>query len=306
MIIKIINIIKIISVITIIIIINGILFITSASAAQIYFGAPAKTVFVGQKFEVGVFLDTQQSPINAVESQILFSADALELEGFYDGNSIIPFWISKPEQVSPGAVAFSGIIPGGITTPKGYLFSLVLKPIKTGQATIRSSQETILLNDGQGTGAAINQAPLQLEISGKTAPSQFLPRYDATAPEPFTIQLGHDPNIFGGKYFVAFAAQDKGSGISHYQVQEMLPWWSAGRLATIGQAPVWLDAQSPYLLQDQSLQSDVHVKAIDQAGNARVAKLAAPHLVPWYQNDFVWVIIFITVIMIIIFIAFKR
>ena len=38
-----------------------------ASAAELYFGAHNKEIQVGKAFEVGVFLNTQGQPINAIE-----------------------------------------------------------------------------------------------------------------------------------------------------------------------------------------------------------------------------------------------
>jgi hypothetical protein len=55
---------------------------------------------------------------------------------------------------------------------------------------------------------------------------------------------------------------DKGTGLATYEVAERhFPF-----------APLhWETAQSPYVLEDQALSSDVYVKAIDQSGNERVS-----------------------------------
>ena len=37
--------------------------------------------------------------------------------------------------------------------------------------------------------------------------------------------VGHDPKIFSGQYFVAFAASDAQSGIDHYEVLEVPAGW---------------------------------------------------------------------------------
>src|SRR3989344_5310183 len=50
-----------------------------------------------QRFEVSVFLDTQLDDINALEGQIVFPGDLLELQEVRDGNSIVNFWIERPQ-----------------------------------------------------------------------------------------------------------------------------------------------------------------------------------------------------------------
>jgi hypothetical protein len=72
------------------------------------------------------------------------------------------------------------------------------------------------------------------------------------------------------RWMVLFATQDKGSGMDHYEVREvdpLLPWWGSG----------WHVAESPYLLEDQTLRSAVYVRAYDNDGNVREESLAATY-----------------------------
>ena len=78
---------------------------------------------------------------------------------------------------------------------------------------------------------------------------------DTIPPEAFEIELYQDPSIFGGKYFIVFSTTDKQTGIDHYEVKE-------GKRK-------WQEAESPYLLGDQKLESIIKVKAVDKAGNER-------------------------------------
>ncbi len=95
------------------------------------------------------------------------------------------------------------------------------------------------------------------------------------------IELLSDQRVFDGQYFIIFDAQDKQTGIDHYEVLESEPGaesaGESGRSDLIrrfikGKTPQWKVAQSPYLLEDQKLQSEVHVKAVDKAGNERTVK----------------------------------
>ena len=109
--------------------------------------------------------------------------------------------------------------------------------------------------------------------------------FDSIPPQKFVPKIARDPNIFDNQWFIAFATQDKESGISQFQIKETrLP---ASFLPFGGE---WREAQTPYLLQDQQLASYIYVRAIDKSGNKRVAMLS-----PWqgvfYLNWRVWGII---------------
>jgi len=273
-----------------------------AFAAEIFFGVKSNQFGLGSKFELGVFVNAQGQPINAVGGHVIFPADAFDFQGFYTGNSALAFWVTQPALISPGVVSFSGIVPGGFTGDKEYLFSLILKPKQKGAFTITTSDEKILLNDGSGSEAQIAQAPLSLKVVQTTSQS-FEPPADTTAPELFVPSIGQDPNTFNGKYFLAFAAQDKSSGIDHYEVMESP---QLGSFKSVLGKSSWVAAASPYLLQDQSLQSDIYVKAVDKAGNAVTVKVHAKHFTAWYENYFVWGIILLIGIIFIGYYAWKK
>ncbi len=76
------------------------------SAAELFFGTHSKDISLGSKFEVGVFINTQNELINAIEGQIIFPPDSLEFQGFYTGNSLLTFWIQQPVLTSKGVVSF--------------------------------------------------------------------------------------------------------------------------------------------------------------------------------------------------------
>jgi hypothetical protein len=85
---------------------------------------------------------------------------------------------------------------------------------------------------------------------------------DEEEPLEFLPVVGKDPSVFKGDWFLAFAAADTGSGIDHYEVAETKTRWGV---------PTYARAESPYRLVDQSLASYIYVKAVDRAGNERIA-----------------------------------
>jgi len=90
---------------------------------------------------------------------------------------------------------------------------------------------------------------------------------DTTIPEPFELKTGKAPLVFEGKYFLSFAAQDRASGIDYYEIKE-------------GKGD-WKIAQSPYLLENQSLAKKIIVRAYDKAGNYQESEIKPPYKITW-------------------------
>jgi hypothetical protein len=258
------------------------LFVTPVSAAEIFFGVQSQKIGLGKLFEVGVFIDTENEPVNTIAGKIKFSSELLELKEAREGDSIINFWIEKPKTEGEETV-FSGIIPGGYIGQSGYLFSLIFETRKVGETIITTAEEQIFLNDGQGLKTSIKQAPLSLQVEENVPDGEFSLPSDSEKPEPFELTITQDSKIFGGKYFLVFAAQDKKSGIDHYEVQE-----SDNKQPKVGK---WIAAESPYVLRDQRLRSYVFVKAIDRAGNERISELEPAKPLTWYEKYLIWCII---------------
>lgn len=275
------------------------LFPSLVSASEIYFEAPAQ-VHPGQEFEAALMLNTQPQPVNALEATIEYPANLLELREIYDGNSVVSQWIQKPGVNSqPGVIKFSGIIPGGFTgvinpfTKKedpGKILSLVFKAKSPGQAAIKASQVSLLLNDGKGTPANVSLDTLVLAVTD-SAPAISSPSVkDTIPPEPFSIYLERNQNIFNNKWFVAFSAQDKGSGIDHYELAE-----SRGQSANLADLN-WGRASSPAVLNGQRSTGYIYVKAVDKAGNQRIAMLSAANLKIAYEKQDFWSIIGVVIL----------
>ena len=249
-------------------------------------------VGVGQEFQIDLILDAGSQDINAAQGKIIFPKNLLELKEIADGNSIINLWVEKPRYVDD-RIVFSGVIPGGfsgVLSPyykggkPGKVFSLVLKAKSEGYGSIEIKDANILLNDGQGTPTKTTILNFQFSISKQTPDTKLqVPSLkDADPPEQFSPEVFRDPNIFSGKWFLVFVAQDKVSGVEHYEIQE-----------TLFQEPSknrWQTAQSPYVLKDQNRASYIFVKAIDRAGNERIVA-AAPVAAPWYKKPLVDIIV---------------
>lgn len=291
------TVIKILSVATFLVAVL-VVFSNRAWAAEFKFGS-AGVAMVGGTYEVALTLDSPDEAVNAVSGEATYPVDLLEVKEIKDGGSIISFWIDPPK-TSGGEIVFSGIIPGGYHGNAGRLFSVVFVPKNTGSGEISLAQASVLLNDGQGTAAAVSSVawPITVE-SPNLSSSATPPPVDTVLPEPFTPVVSASSDIFSGAYFLAFNAQDKDRGIDHYEVEE-----------THGSKidpDAWIRATSPYLLTDQKLQSHVRVKAIDKAGNARIAELPPAHPLPWYEMLPRWgiMILIVVVIFVVILVSWR-
>jgi hypothetical protein len=218
-----------------------------------------------------IALDTQGQYINAIELHITFDPGEFSIDAIDDGGSVVTAWIAKPAFSNVlGTVDLSGIIPGGINTANGKIVSFAIAPKQTGMVkgfVVQSGQ--ILLNDGKGTPASLSVVSGPFPLENATSVVLGNMSVDFHAPDPFVPEVARDPALFGGKYFLVFNTTDQGSGIDRYEVLEVPQGESAGDITT------WRSATSPYLLHDQTLKSDIYVRAVDNAGNLRMVKIAA-------------------------------
>ena len=256
---------------------------TTSFAADVSFLASKSSFKPGEEFLVQVFVDTKGVPVNAVEGSVLVPTQFLKVKEIRDGNSSINFWVEKPESTTDGKISFSGITAGGFTGSKIFLFGLVLEAEKEGSSSIALSDLQVFKNDGAGTKVDSGVTPFNFSISnnGTGYVQDDLTIKDSSAPENFVPFISDDATVFDGKHFVVFSTTDKGSGIDHFEVKES--FWGFGGEYVI--------AESPYLLKDQTLKSQINIKAIDKSGNKRIVKIGAKNYVAGLEKFFIFVII---------------
>lgn len=262
-----------------------------AKGAILYFDPADGQYQPGQTFIVKVKIDTEQECINAIRVDLSYNKDVLEIIDFSQGKSIISLWL-EPLDINKeeGKIYFSGGIPGGYCgqLPGDPGESDVLGKIifkmpglsatekEKNIAEIKFSENSqVLLNDAFGTKARLTLRGAKFEISEK-APSvidqwekEILE--DKIPPESFEVLVLKEPSVFEEKYFIIFQTLDKQTGIDYYEIKE-------------GERD-WKKAVSPYMLENQRLSSIIKVRAIDKAGNERMAEYI-PSLVrrglPWW------------------------
>ena len=221
-------------------------------------------------------VDTGTEDINALEGTLVLP-EGIRVNETQTGNSVILFWITPLEQVG-NTITFAGMTPGGFTG-KYLVFTISGDFNAQDLERVRFQSVNALKNDGSGM-----SVPVKLFLSPVEVKADMEP------PEDFTPVIANDPNVFDGKYFLVFATQDKGTGIDHYDVREGRWGW-------------FREAGSPYLLKYQRLDRDVYVKAIDNAGNERVAVLAARVHRSWLGEAGLFAIL---IVIVLVALAYKR
>jgi len=246
--------------------------LTSAQAARLYLEPPESQYRSGDTFITEIRLDSEKEYINAAEVNLTFPQDILEVQDFSQGNSILTLWVENPAfSNQEGLVSFAGGVPGGYEGADGLLGKIVFKIQDTRykiQALVGFQDSSqVLLNDGLGTKAKLTTKEAIFTILSEEAgvPKnewQVELESDKIPPESFEIKISQDPSVFEGKYFITFSTTDKQTGVDCYEVKE-------GKRN-------WKKAESPCLLENQRLKTIIKVKAVDKAGNERIAIIEPP------------------------------
>lgn len=261
-------------------------------AANLYLEPQSGTYSQGDTFTVKVRLDNQDECVNAVDVYVKYPKDSIQAVDVGRGDSILTLWTVEPTiDRDKGVVHFSGGLPGGycgrIEGDPEYtnvLAEIVFqvpgliigeKGADNGLITF-DPQSEVLLNDGFGTKAALITSDSAFAIvspgASGTKDTWFDHiREDTTPPEAFSVSLSRNEFIENGKWFITFNTVDKQSGIDHFEVYETDRENDGFIYHSNNTVSEWVEARSPYILKDQTLNSIIRVRAFDKAGNQRLA-----------------------------------
>jgi len=124
-----------------------------AQNASLYLSPSSGTFFVGSTFSVSIVLDTKGNEINALEVDLKFPPDILQVTSPTAGESFISEWIVPPSYSNiGGTISFKGGIPEGIIASAGLISTITFRTRSSGTARVEFSDSSkILLHDGKGT-----------------------------------------------------------------------------------------------------------------------------------------------------------
>ncbi len=148
---------------------------------------PSSGVYeVGGTVDVSFLVDTGGQTINAVQADITFPADKLQVVNPVASTSFISQWAPMGSTYSntDGTIHFAGGLPTpGIKTSGGVISTVTFRIKSAGSATIRfASTSRVLLNDGAGTNilSSTGTASITLKTPPPAGPSVSSPTHPET------------------------------------------------------------------------------------------------------------------------------
>lgn len=270
-----------------------------AGAAALYIDPATSSLFRGDAINLSVRLDVDEEArecVNVVDATIAYppNIDPVDVSV---GKSILKFWVEEPTiNREERTITFAGGIPNGycgrvqgdpmltntlvelIFRSPGFVIGASQVEDSSRAVIALSEESTLYLNDGKGTQVtpALYPATINLEQSvgrdGIQDPWNDAVDADTIRPEEFSIQLYQQDK--SGKWIITYSTTDKQTGIDRYEIMED-PIENLGNFQWGRADAPWMAPKHPntYELRDQTLNSVIRVKAVDKAGNERIATL---------------------------------
>lgn len=126
----------------------------AGAAASLYVEPSSGTFVLGSTFTVSLYLNTGGQSVNAIEANLRFPPDKLQVVSPTAGKSLIQVWMSQPAYSNiDGMLKFQGTVPTpGINTDAGLISTVTFRVKSLGVASLRFRDTSqVLLNDGLGT-----------------------------------------------------------------------------------------------------------------------------------------------------------
>lgn len=262
----------------------------SSFAAQISFKNIPNTTVGDNTTIVEVRINPENKKLNVVEGVVSFkgidsSSLAVQIE---TGGSVLTLWPTPPEYFAKEkAIRFVGGVPKGFDT-ESLLFRIRLASSVAGNLDVIWSGGRAYLNDGLGTEEPIYANSSTISLEAQDISNTNKSSVDNTPPTFENTEVGKDPSVYDGKYFISLQATDDTSGISKYQVEEN------GVVTEV--------TDGVYILKDQSRSAPINITAYDNAGNTKTIKIS-----PRFNfNRGVILLLVIIILYVVIFNARKR
>lgn len=154
------------------------------AAGASFFLSPAQgNYFVDSTFEVSILLNTGGTSINAVDAELTFPADKLQVVNPTVSKSFIEIWTNGPSYSNTsGTLSFQGGIPSpGVNVSAGVVSTVQFRAKSAGKAVIKFSDSSkVLANDGNGTNilSSKGQATLNVQLPAPAGPIVSSPSHE--------------------------------------------------------------------------------------------------------------------------------
>lgn len=245
----------------------------SAYAAELRVTPPFGAVYQGDMFILDVQLSSVDDPVNAFEAALTVSPN-LSVVDIRTARSVVPLWVEEPIQDGE-RITFSGVIPGGfegifgtawVGTRPGTLFRVVLRADESGQSSVSFTPGAVAYrNDGEGTTAPLTVLGTSFAVGPSVGVTKVVPPpFDDTPPEAFELEVVSGAEFGERELLLVFNTQDKQTSVVRYE-------FAQSDTVRAEEDVSWKEVESPLRLNDADLRSVLYIRAIDEAGNTRVA-----------------------------------
>lgn len=120
-------------------------------AATLYLSPTSRTLAVGERATLTVYVDAAGVPINAVSGSITYDASALEAVSIGKSGSVVNFWVQEPS-ISAGGASFEGVILNpGYSGSRGKVADITFIARREADLSVSIAGASVLANDGTGT-----------------------------------------------------------------------------------------------------------------------------------------------------------
>lgn len=138
-----------------------------SGGASLYIVPTRGAYAIGDIVTASIYVNTGGRAINAIQADLNFPADKLQVVSPSAGKSVIDVWVGQPAYSNTaGTLSFKGTIPNpGLNVNEGLISTVSFRVKSTGKAVISFSDTSrVLLNDGRGTNVLSSQSGSILDL----------------------------------------------------------------------------------------------------------------------------------------------
>lgn len=248
--------------------------VLSVHAAELNFSPPKLIEETESTYAIDLNLDTQGDNINVLEASLNYSVQNFNLKNILTGDSIVNFWIKKPETQN-NLIHFVGYIPAGYFGSKGKVITLVFQPktestiLDIGIINDKGNPSRVFLNDPLATEKNIGANHYSFNLFSGREEMSTANIVDVEKPEPFIVTISQSSLLPINNVFVIFNTNDTGSGIDHYEMAQA----DLASDFSNNKSLKWQIVESPVTLNISQAKRFLAIKAFDKSNNVELSVL---------------------------------
>lgn len=154
----------------------------------------------GQTFTAQFRVNPTGDDVNAVEANLSFDTDVIEVVNLSKDNSVFSLWTTEPEfSNSAGTITFGGGSPSPFSAPSTVL-TATFRAVGEGTGTVSFDDVSILIADGQGTDAFSGATDGTYTVAAGTPTPEPAPQPEpepTPAPQPESTEEDDEALTFG-------------------------------------------------------------------------------------------------------------